>query len=185
MKESIREHRSYETEYARIGRGLWKDQLLVDRSLRSMALLTTVFAIAMLIVIFTNLKAFAQRPNKQSTSVGGEPQSCKAVARINTALLLVINVAATMVLGMSNTYQQIVTSLNINDLKSMLQKFGDSRVGTNSPFNINHKREGKVKSWLSWLLLISTSLVKPPHWSPMHIFANPTIYSQSIFLQTR
>jgi hypothetical protein len=32
-------------------------------------------------------------------------------------------------------------------------------VGTNSPWSINHKREGKTKAWLAWILLISTSIV--------------------------
>lgn len=73
-----------------------------------------------------------------------------------------------MVLGMSNTYQQIVTSLKIRDLKYMLSKFGDSRVGTNSPFNIQHKQHGKKKAWAAWLLLILTSM-------PVHFLANSLI----------
>jgi hypothetical protein len=64
-----------------------------------------------------------------------------------------------MVLGMSNTYQQLATSLRIDELRWMLSKRGDSRVGTNSPSAINNKRTGKLTSWLAWLLLIFTSLV--------------------------
>lgn len=64
-----------------------------------------------------------------------------------------------MVLGMSNTYQQLVTALNVDEIKWVLSKKGDSRVGTNSPFAINDKATGKLKHWLTWLLLISTSLV--------------------------
>jgi hypothetical protein len=64
-----------------------------------------------------------------------------------------------MVLGMSNTYQQLVTALDATDIPEMLRKYGDSKVGTNSPFSINRKIHGKAKAWLSWILLISTSLV--------------------------
>jgi hypothetical protein len=66
-----------------------------------------------------------------------------------------------MVLGMSNTYQQLVTALDATDIPAMLRKYGDSKVGTNSPFSINRKINGKAKAWLSWILLISTSLVSP------------------------
>jgi hypothetical protein len=48
------------------------------------------------------------------------------------------------------------------------RKYGDARVGTNSPFSINHKRDGKRKAWLQWLLLIFTSL-------PVHFLANSII----------
>ncbi|KAF2471017.1 uncharacterized protein BDR25DRAFT_173588, partial [Lindgomyces ingoldianus] len=168
MQGSIRRHPAADIHPTRISRGVWKDQLLVDRSLRGMAALTTAFAVAMIIVIATNLKPFHNRLNKFTSSVGGQTRDCTSVTHTNTALLLVINVAATMILGMSNTYQQLVTSLTIDDLKHMLQKFGDSRVGTNSPFNINHKREGKIKSWSAWFLLICTSL-------PIHFLANSLI----------
>lgn len=88
---------------------------------------------------------------------------------------LVINVAATMILGMSNTYQQLITSLSTKELRWVLSKHEDSRVGTNSPFNINHKQHGKVQAWLQWTLLIGTSL-------PVHFLANsvigPSVYHQ-------
>lgn len=86
----------------------------------------SAFAVAMLVVIATNAKAFGARVNKFTSSVGGAPQDCHTVTKTNTAVLLVVNVAATMVLGMSNTYQQIITSLQTNDLKYMLRKFGVS-----------------------------------------------------------
>lgn len=133
-----------------------------------MAALTTVFAIAMIVVIATHMEPFYARANKFTSSVGGGTRSCKAVTHENTALLLLVNVAATMVLGMSNTYQQLVTSLKIGDLRHMLQKFGDSRVGTNSPFSINHKQEGRKTSWTFWLFLVCTSL-------PIHFLANSLI----------
>jgi hypothetical protein len=158
VRRSAKRHSTADIKPARIGRGVWKDQLLVDRSLRTMAALTTIFAIAMVIAISTHMKAFLTRTNKFSSSVGWETKDCKQVTYTNSALLFLINLAATMVLGMSNTYQQLLTSLEVSDFKYMLQKFGDSRVGTNSPFNINHKQKGKVKSWLAWLLLILTSI---------------------------
>ncbi|KAF2798411.1 hypothetical protein K505DRAFT_195605, partial [Melanomma pulvis-pyrius CBS 109.77] len=170
---SVRRHPAAEVEPTRIGRGVWEDQLLIDRSLRGMAALTGLFAFGLFIVIATHIKPFSTRVNKNTTSVGGETRNCKDVTMTNTALLLLINVAATMILGMSNTYQQLVTSLTTSDLKYMLQKFGDSRVGTNSPFNINHKKEGKRSSWLAWLLLITTSL-------PVHFLANSLIGPSTI-----
>ncbi|KAL8754967.1 MAG: hypothetical protein Q9199_003976 [Rusavskia elegans] len=52
---------------------------------------------------------------------------------------------------------------------------GGKAVGTNSPFNINHKQHGKVQAWLQWTLLIGTSL-------PVHFLANsvigPSVYHQ-------
>jgi preprotein translocase subunit SecG len=123
----------------RVGRGIWKDQLLVDRSIRSMAGLTTLFAIAMIVVVACYIKIFIHRPNRTTSSVGGDSQKCSEVTHTNTALLLLINVAATMILGMSNTYQQLVTSLNTSDLKHMLQKYGDSRY-------CSHKRAFMLSS---------------------------------------
>jgi hypothetical protein len=146
MQDSIRKHSTAEIEPTRIGRGVWKDQLLVDRSLRGMSLLMVSFAVAMIMVIAVNRKAFGERVNKYTSPVGGAEQDCKTVTRTNTALLLLINVAATMILGMSNTYQQLITSLKPSDLKYMLEKFGDSRVGTNSSWNINRKKQGKASA---------------------------------------
>jgi hypothetical protein len=170
---SVRRQAAADIEPTRIKRGVWKDQLLIDRSLRGMAALTALFAFGVFIIIAVHIQPFAHRSNKNSSSIGGETRSCKDVTMTNTALLLLINVAATMVLGMSNTYQQLITSLTIGDLKMMLQKYGDSKVGTNSPFNINKKKDGRRKSWLAWLLLITTSL-------PVHFLANSLIGPSTI-----
>ncbi|KAL8716844.1 MAG: hypothetical protein Q9225_005859 [Loekoesia sp. 1 TL-2023] len=93
----------------------------------------------------------------------------------NVVIHLVINIAATMILGMSNTYQQLVTSLSTSELRWALSKHEDSRVGTNSPFNINHKKSKRVQAWCQWILLIATSL-------PVHFLANsvigPSVYYQ-------
>lgn len=70
----------------------------------------TAFAIAMIVVVITYAKRFAARANRNTYSVGGDTQSCQGVTHTNTVLLLLINVCATMVLGMSNAYQQLVTS---------------------------------------------------------------------------
>jgi hypothetical protein len=176
LKGSIRRHAAADIEPARVGRGIWGDQLLSDRSFRSMAALMSVFAIGMVIVVCSYAKEFGNRSNRNTTSVGGATKSCKSVTYTNTVLLLLINVCATMILGMSNTYQQLVTSLKISDLKHVLSKFGDSRVGTNSPFSINHKKDGKKKAWAFWFLLICTSM-------PVHFLANSLIgptYTQEL-----
>jgi len=174
MQSSVQNHRAAEIEPARISRGVWKDQFLVDRTLRGMALLTTVFAFAMLTVVCVYAGDFGNRANKFSSSIGGKTMDCDDVTHTNTIILLAINVAATMLLGMSNTYQQLVTSLKIGDLKHMLEKFGDSRVGTNSPFNINHMQSGKRKSWAAWMLLVATSI-------PIHFLANSLTGPSYIF----
>lgn len=64
---------------------------------------------------------------------------------------------------MSNTYRQLITALNIDDLTYVLSKYGDAKVGTNSPLAIKHKRNGRIRSWICWLLLICTSLVRLTH----------------------
>jgi hypothetical protein len=148
---SVRQHPAAEVEPTRIKRGVWKDQLLIDRSLRGMAALTALFALGTFIIIAVYIQPFANRSNKNSSSIGGETRICKDMTMTNTALLLLINVAATMILGMSNTYQQLVTSLTLGDLKNMLQKYGDSRVRTNSPFNINQKK-GRKKTVMPGLV---------------------------------
>ncbi|KAL8901305.1 MAG: hypothetical protein Q9207_005262 [Kuettlingeria erythrocarpa] len=142
-----------------------------------MAALMTLFAFIMVIICLVHSRDFANRPNKSSTSVGGKAnQTCGSMEGKNVMIHLVINIAATMILGMSNTYQQLITSLSTSELKWALSKHEDSRVGTNSPFNINHKKEKKLQAWLQWLLLIATSL-------PVHFLANsvigPSIYYDS------
>jgi hypothetical protein len=64
-----------------------------------------------------------------------------------------------MILGCSNTYQQLITALKVDEIRWVLSKRGDSKVGTNSPWSINHKKAGKGLAWLGWVLLISTSMV--------------------------
>ncbi|MCJ1478825.1 hypothetical protein MMC13_007509 [Lambiella insularis] len=132
--------------------GWFWHQMLVDRSLRSMAVLTTVFAFMMLILCFAYFGDFINRTNKKSTS----------------ALHLFLNIAATATLGMSNTFQTIVSSLKANEVRWAFSKYGDARVGTNSPFNINRKKTGKINSWLAWGLLVSTSI-------PIHFLINSVV----------
>ncbi|KAK7186992.1 hypothetical protein PSPO01_07121 [Paraphaeosphaeria sporulosa] len=103
----------------------------------------SAFAVAMLVVVATHAQAFGNRINKFTSSVGGDHQVCHAATRTNNAILLVVDAAATTVLGMSNTYQQIITSLQASDMRYMLKKFGSSRLGTNSPWNINRSKNKK------------------------------------------
>lgn len=58
--------------------------MLIDRSFRSMAALTALFAIIMLVICAVNLPKFLKRSNTHSTSVGPNiGQSCAAVERQN------------------------------------------------------------------------------------------------------
>ena len=66
--------------FAKTGPGLWKNQMLVDRSLRGMALLTSIFALVMLIIVFVWLPPFIRLGNTESTSVLADEESCKASA---------------------------------------------------------------------------------------------------------
>jgi hypothetical protein len=64
--------------------GWWKKQMLVDRSLRTMAGLTFLSAMVMLIIIIAYLPAFSHRLNKSSTSVGGKDgESCQSMEARN------------------------------------------------------------------------------------------------------
>ncbi|TVY89857.1 hypothetical protein LAWI1_G004089, partial [Lachnellula willkommii] len=166
---STRTVSTFDGKFAHGKPGLWYKQMLADRSLRSMAAFTAVCAVIMLIITLSYIGDFAHRLNLNTTSVGGKDgESCESMEKKNVAVHLFINIAATMILGCSNTYQQLVTSLKVDEIRWVLSKRGDSKVGTNSPWSINHKREGKTKAWLAWLLLISTSL-------PVHFLANSVI----------
>jgi hypothetical protein len=69
LKGSVRRHAAAEIEPARIGRGLWKDQLLSDRSFRTMAATMTVFAFAMIVLIACYAKQISNRANVNTSSV--------------------------------------------------------------------------------------------------------------------
>lgn len=134
-----------------------------------MAAFMALCSLVMFIIIFAHIGDFRNRINIHTTSVGGKDgESCETIERKNVAIHLFINIAATMVLGCSNTYQQLVTALKVDEIRWVLQKRGDSKVGTNSPWSINHKRKGKTVAWLAWLLLILTSV-------PVHFLANSVI----------
>ena len=158
LQGPVRVHRAAEIEPTQVGKGVWQDQLLIDRSLRGVAALMTLFAIGMVVLIALYVERFRNRANINTTSVGGDLRSCRALTQTNTATLLLINVCATMVLGMSNTYQQLVTSIKVTYLKHVLSKFGDSRVGTNSPVSIKQKRECRKRSWAVWAFSVLTSM---------------------------
>lgn len=46
--------------------------MLADRSFRTMAAMTTVFSLIMVIICLVNLPDLSRRANKSSTSVGGK-----------------------------------------------------------------------------------------------------------------
>lgn len=62
-------------------KGWWKRQMLVDRSLRSMAALTSIFALIMVVTCASHFRDFVSRTNKNSTSVGGRLHSCGNIER--------------------------------------------------------------------------------------------------------
>ncbi|KAL8720784.1 MAG: hypothetical protein Q9181_007852 [Wetmoreana brouardii] len=59
-------------QFAYGGPGWWRHQMLADRSFRTMAALTSLFAFIMVIIVLTHSGELAHRANKSSTSVGGE-----------------------------------------------------------------------------------------------------------------
>ncbi|KAJ8062582.1 hypothetical protein OCU04_009106 [Sclerotinia nivalis] len=122
--------------------------MLVDRTLRSMAGFTFLCAIIMFMIMIAYLLAFNKGLNKQSTSVGGKDGgSCGRMESKNIAVHLFINIAATMILSCSNTYQQLVTAPLIEEISWILSQNGDAKTGLNSPLNINVKKSGKAKAW--------------------------------------
>jgi hypothetical protein len=66
--------------FARFGSGLWENSMLVDRSLRSMAVLTSFFGFLIMVLVFVCLKAFIHRTNLTSTSVFANAEKCRAAS---------------------------------------------------------------------------------------------------------
>ena len=65
-------------------KGWWRRQMLLDRSLRSMAFLMTLFALAMFVLCAAYFRDFLNRGNRRSTSVGGaKGQSCGKIESMN------------------------------------------------------------------------------------------------------
>ena len=70
-------------DFAKSGTDLWKGQMLVDRSLRGMALLTSLMAIGMLIVVFVWIPDYSRNENAESTAVFAGEESCKSASAKN------------------------------------------------------------------------------------------------------
>lgn len=78
--------------------------MLADRSFRTMAALTTVFAFIMIIICLVHFPDLAHRANKNSTSVGGKayviskaPLSCrlpKSAARVHRGIVVPLELGA-------------------------------------------------------------------------------------------
>ncbi|ESZ95515.1 hypothetical protein SBOR_4100 [Sclerotinia borealis F-4128] len=117
---------TFDGQFAQGKDGWWKKQMLVDRSLRSMAGFTFLCAIIMFIIMMVYLPAFYHRLNKNSTSMGGKDgEGCESMERRNIAARFFISIAATMVLGCSNTYQQLATAPVVEEIPYILSKRGD------------------------------------------------------------
>ena len=81
---SARENPSSEEQFAVGEGGWWNQQMLVDRSLRSMAALMTFFAIVMLALCCAYIPNFRIRSNLHSTSVEFKnPGSCGSTEKTN------------------------------------------------------------------------------------------------------
>lgn len=66
------------------GSGWWKEQMLVDRSLRTMAGLTSMFALIMMILSIRYLPDLLASKNETSTSVGSQTgQDCGSLETTN------------------------------------------------------------------------------------------------------
>lgn len=86
LSGSERRHAATDIHPTRIGRGIWQVQLLSNRSLRGMAAATSAFAIVMVVLVIVYAKDYAVRPNRSTSSVGGDTQLCKDVTNTITAL---------------------------------------------------------------------------------------------------
>ncbi|KAL1383772.1 hypothetical protein HDK64DRAFT_341102 [Phyllosticta capitalensis] len=154
----------------RPGGGWWHEQMLVDRCLRVMAGMIFWLAVIMIVVCIALAPQFNKRIgwHSSTTSVAIFSGSETSMKNLSEGIKFLINIAATIILSASNTYQQLLTSLKIEDIKYILTNFGDSRVGTNSPFAIKHKKFGRQKAWISWIFLVATSM-------PVHLLANSVV----------
>ena len=82
--EPGRERAVHNPEIASGGSGWWKEQMLVDRSLRTMAGLTSIFALIMMILSIRYLPELIARKNITSSSVGSQTvQDCGSLEATN------------------------------------------------------------------------------------------------------
>lgn len=73
-----------ENQPASGGKGWWREQMLVDRSFRSMAGLTSLFAFIMMIICIRYMPELLGRKSQGSTSVGSKiGQSCRSLEGTN------------------------------------------------------------------------------------------------------
>ena len=80
---------SSEKQFATGEGGWWSRQMLVDRSLRFMTALTTVFATIMIAICCAYMSDFVNRSNRQSTSVGSRnPQDCTSTGNANVVFII-------------------------------------------------------------------------------------------------
>ena len=80
-----RERVADNTRLAPGGSGWWKQQMLVDRSLRTMAGLTTIFALILLVLSIRYLPDLVARKSMNSTSVGSQSgQDCRSLETTNS-----------------------------------------------------------------------------------------------------
>ncbi|KAF1926261.1 uncharacterized protein M421DRAFT_221597 [Didymella exigua CBS 183.55] len=69
-----------------------------------MAASTPPLAIGMIVLIALYAEHFRNRANTNTTSIDCDNSLYQSVTRTNTASLLLINVCATIILGVSDTY---------------------------------------------------------------------------------
>jgi hypothetical protein len=97
-------------EYVRDSGNWYMPRMLVNRTLRGMTGCMVLFASLMLFTCISHIGALRSIAIMGSTSVpfnnNGDTGSCKSLEGQSLILHLVINIAATMILGISNTYQQ-------------------------------------------------------------------------------
>ena len=74
--------------------GWWGDQMLFDRTLRSMAALMTLYAFIITVICARNFKPLITRSNKSSTSVGlNKDKMCKDLK--STEIVSIIQISST------------------------------------------------------------------------------------------
>ena len=146
--------------------------MFLDRSLAAMTAIVCLMAIISVSLAIASFQTYltrkAEGKNQFSTSVGEKIEPCASVEFKSTIIHIFINIGATIILGVSNTYQQLATGLSADELRKALESGGAVTVGTNSPFSIRHKQTGKVAAYFSWAFLLATSL-------PVHLLANSAI----------
>jgi len=94
--------------------------------------------------------------------------NCSSMQRVNAGIHLLLNLLATVVIGISMYIQQLCTSPTREDISTAIKAGGDVDFGSNLPFQLFRRWKKRKIVCLVWIVLILTSL-------PIHLTSNASI----------